>query len=97
MCMVILGAYAYTNVRVHVDICTLMTWFSSCDHRNVMCFHCVVCMHNSASFPFLLPSLPPFFLQAPLEVAISSTGPQLLLYFYTDVRKEADGFEISYW
>lgn len=30
-------------------------------------------------------------------IVLSSTGPQILVYFYTDLAAEADGFEIEYW
>ena len=30
-------------------------------------------------------------------IVLSSTGPQILVYFYTDLAAEADGFEIDYW
>lgn len=35
--------------------------------------------------------------QAVSAIVLSSTGPQILVYFYTDVAAEADGFEIDYW
>lgn len=30
-------------------------------------------------------------------IVLSSTGSQILVYFYTDLAAEADGFEIDYW
>lgn len=35
--------------------------------------------------------------QAVSGIVLSSTGPQILVYFYTDEHAEADGFEIDYW
>lgn len=31
------------------------------------------------------------------SIVLSSTGPQILVYFYTDLSAEEDGFEIDYW
>ena len=39
----------------------------------------------------------PFQNPEPMSFVLSSTGPQLLVYFYTDMGTEADGFEIDYW
>ena len=35
--------------------------------------------------------------QALSGIILSSTGPQILVYFYTDIGAQADGFEIDYW
>lgn len=39
----------------------------------------------------------PFQVDEAMSIVLSSTGPQLLIYFYTDAAAEADGFEIDYW
>lgn len=39
----------------------------------------------------------PLLDQAVSGIILSSTGPQILVYFYTDLAAEADGFEIDYW
>ena len=36
------------------------------------------------------------FIETP-EISLTSSGSQMLLYFFTDVAKEASGFEFSYW
>jgi len=41
------------------------------------------------------PPLSPY--QEPMEVTITSSGPSLLLYFYTDVGAQEFGFNLSYW
>ena len=47
--------------------------------------------------PTIVNSSIPFQNPQPTSFVLSSTGPQLLVYFYTDMGTEADGFEIDYW
>ena len=46
--------------------------------------------------PFVNDSVPVTH-STPSDIVLSSTSSQLLIYFYTDVASQADGFEIDYW
>ena len=54
---------------------------------------------ENATAPPPAPTLEPVPVQyqGPREITLSSSGSQMLLYFYTDAGAERPGFEIAYW
>lgn len=84
-------------IRIHAQelvlpMCSQLLYYIRVTH-DILSHYCrgnvVEPMDPNSTTPFLYPQ--------PLSFVLSSTGPQLLIYFYTDMGTEADGFEIDYW